>query len=82
MTRGATSASAADFTAHISPSLASLGKELRDELLVKAAPHRSSRGDDPAFARLRGPLDTQSEHRQCAEVSISGVEKCRSGKDP
>ena len=59
----------ADFTAHLSPSLASLGKELRDELLVQAAPLRRSQGEDPAFARLRGSLDTQSE-------STGSVLKC------
>lgn len=79
MTRGATTASGADFTAHASPSLASLGKQLRDELLLKASPRRSRQEEDPAFARLREFLDTQSG-RQRAEVSISEVEKCLSGK--
>ena len=52
MTPGTTSASGADLTAHTSPSLASLGKHFRDELLVKAAPRRSSSEEDPALARL------------------------------
>jgi hypothetical protein len=61
MTRVASSASRAKVTAHTSPSLASLTKQLRYELLVKAAPRRNSQGEDPALARLGKFLAAQSE---------------------